>query len=387
MQDTDHELNFLIPVKSFIDEISCPICFNTIKNSFMTKCGHNFCELCIFECINRNHRCPCCNTEATKESLVKNHHFDKLISIIESEKEESSKNYISGIISKNQVVDENNTNNNSLKSPVEQVFNKYLTTSILSFEGFYQDLFKKYQENLKKLENDTKNVIDKLSVGGNFNHILIEQAKAEQNIKVSKLEASFKISSDLLINSVEEYLKKTAILPSFVNIFTCITLPDRNLSFDHISLKPTSTVSDIRAILIEKLNQRGGNFTFVSFNDSSHFIVEKPLALNDNQEIKLIDELRPLSFYNIPPGSKILLKGGIQLQGDTPKECFIKTYVAGVNDVMDYYRCDDCNYNWICKPCSEYCHSGHNLRIHIPNHKTTFACCYDSRHKKCKIIH
>ena len=40
--------------------------------------GHNACEACIRECLNRRHICPICNTETTQDKLVKNHHLDSL---------------------------------------------------------------------------------------------------------------------------------------------------------------------------------------------------------------------------------------------------------------------------------------------------------------------
>lgn len=95
----------LVQIKPIFEELCCPICFNAIKDCYMTPCGHNvsllnvitivvnlnrnfdifkFCANCIFECINRKHSCPCCNHATTRDKLVKNHHFDRLLSIFNS---------------------------------------------------------------------------------------------------------------------------------------------------------------------------------------------------------------------------------------------------------------------------------------------------------------
>jgi hypothetical protein len=49
-----------------------------ITDAHMTQCGHNACEHCIREALNRRHVCPICNTPSTQGQLVKNHAFDSL---------------------------------------------------------------------------------------------------------------------------------------------------------------------------------------------------------------------------------------------------------------------------------------------------------------------
>ena len=40
--DADADLALKIPLKSVYEEFSCPICFNTITDCFMTPCGSFF---------------------------------------------------------------------------------------------------------------------------------------------------------------------------------------------------------------------------------------------------------------------------------------------------------------------------------------------------------
>jgi hypothetical protein len=49
-----------------------------ITDAHMTHCGHNACENCIREALNRRHVCPICNQATTAPQLVKNHAFDSL---------------------------------------------------------------------------------------------------------------------------------------------------------------------------------------------------------------------------------------------------------------------------------------------------------------------
>ena len=39
----------------------CPICFNLLKEPFMTRCGHTFCYDCIMMAFESSARCPKCN--------------------------------------------------------------------------------------------------------------------------------------------------------------------------------------------------------------------------------------------------------------------------------------------------------------------------------------
>lgn len=50
------------------------------------------------ECVNRKHVCPCCNADATKAQLVRNHWFDKMLAIVQQEKEEAAKKYFSKLV-------------------------------------------------------------------------------------------------------------------------------------------------------------------------------------------------------------------------------------------------------------------------------------------------
>uniref|UniRef100_A0A3Q4GRM7 RING-type E3 ubiquitin transferase n=1 Tax=Neolamprologus brichardi TaxID=32507 RepID=A0A3Q4GRM7_NEOBR len=42
--------------------LRCPICFDFLNISMMTKCSHNFCSLCIRKFLSYKLQCPVCNT-------------------------------------------------------------------------------------------------------------------------------------------------------------------------------------------------------------------------------------------------------------------------------------------------------------------------------------
>ena len=89
------------PATIYIDElmeISCPICFDEIKKCMMTPCGHNFCEKCIDECLNRKHICPFCSAECTVDKLIRNVHLDSVLAKLIKARAAASKELINNLM-------------------------------------------------------------------------------------------------------------------------------------------------------------------------------------------------------------------------------------------------------------------------------------------------
>ncbi|XP_019942062.2 E3 ubiquitin-protein ligase RAD18 isoform X3 [Paralichthys olivaceus] len=59
--------------------LRCPICFDFLNISMMTKCSHNFCSLCIRKFLCYKLQCPVCNTQATEQDLRNNRILDDLV--------------------------------------------------------------------------------------------------------------------------------------------------------------------------------------------------------------------------------------------------------------------------------------------------------------------
>ncbi|XP_024126918.1 E3 ubiquitin-protein ligase RAD18 isoform X2 [Oryzias melastigma] len=58
--------------------LRCPICFDYVNISMMTKCSHNFCSLCIRKFLSYKLQCPVCNTSMTEQDLRNNRLLDEL---------------------------------------------------------------------------------------------------------------------------------------------------------------------------------------------------------------------------------------------------------------------------------------------------------------------
>jgi hypothetical protein len=120
----------------------------------MTPCGHDFCSECISECLNRKHQCPVCNASVTRQQLIKNKHIDRIIVLLQREKEKASKAYFDRLIQMPKLHDSQNlTNSSSSKelslnnnknvkfTPIEEVFHRYMKKSLLSYEEYYEVFF------------------------------------------------------------------------------------------------------------------------------------------------------------------------------------------------------------------------------------------------------
>ncbi|KAI3370121.1 hypothetical protein L3Q82_024912 [Scortum barcoo] len=71
--------------------LRCPICFDFLNISMMTKCSHNFCSLCIRKFLSYKLQCPVCNTEATEQDLRNNRLLDDLVVNFQAARQQLSK--------------------------------------------------------------------------------------------------------------------------------------------------------------------------------------------------------------------------------------------------------------------------------------------------------
>ncbi|KAK2862161.1 hypothetical protein Q5P01_001694 [Channa striata] len=71
--------------------LRCPICFDFLNISVMTKCSHNFCSLCIRKFLSYKLQCPVCNAQATEQDLRNNRILDDLVVSFQAARQHLSK--------------------------------------------------------------------------------------------------------------------------------------------------------------------------------------------------------------------------------------------------------------------------------------------------------
>jgi len=344
------------------------------------------CNGCIKECLNRKHSCPCCNHETVTNQLVKNHHYDRLVSIVNQEKEEASRKYFEQLIERPIKNNSSQNKNDGMDaafretklSPIEELFHKHMKKSLIAYEEYYKDLKKKHDADGDKIKS---HYVNKLQTSGKFSVGDLESiVKAEYDQKMKEMHDSFTESIQLLLEAYEKYLANVMPVPSFLPISINIAVQSKNIIFRKIVVKPTDNLVDLKT-MIEKKFEESGN-PIVKFTD-----VQFVLSGSKNAESAVVmsDEFRPMIQYGITQGDHILVAGNIQLKSELPQECFSITFEKGKDIVMDYYSCRECKINWVCKPCMEICHKGHHVAEYILNHHPTWACCYCVKNRKCLI--
>ena len=63
------------------------------------------------------------------------------------------------------------------------------------------------------------------------------------------------------------------------------------------------------------------------------------------------------------------------------------TFNKAEDKLYTYWSCKTCNVNWICESCKKACHEkkGHELLLHVSDHKASSAICYCVKKKLCCI--
>jgi len=395
-----------IPIFGIMEDLTCPVCFSTLEQTFMTPCGHNFCKGCIEECLDRKTQCPCCNASTQKTQILKNHHLDSLISTILEAREKASKQYFENLLGgSGDTTTSNNTNKQSSTqkssdfSPIEQCFHKHMQKSLNAYESYYRSLKEKLDNSIKILR---ANYAGQMHDHANDAH-KVDQLKTQCQAEIESIQEAFKHSASLLVTSYDEWLESRATAPKFLPIRIDVFIESRAQYLKQIVLKPTHALKDIRSLVEKKFADK--NNPILEYASNARWVIRRPLlvtasstaaasstsatsALDDLEVIAIHDENTPifqLANHCIEPGAEIVLKGELKFESDVPKPCFAKSpFEKGVS-TMDYFTCAQCRINWICGPCAQECHieRGHSVTEYLSQHKPTWACCYCSKKRKC----
>jgi hypothetical protein len=258
----------------------------------MTPCGHNFCEGCIVECINRKHVCPCCNHEVTKTQLVKNHHLDNLLATINREKEEASKRYFSKLINQGTTIVDGSdispspatSSSSAGMSPIEELFQKHMKRSLLAYKEYYKDMKKKYKKTEELIREECidacqqlEKQVDLRKSGSAARDRRIEALRLECNNRLEALAHSFQQASAHLLAAYDKYLSESVPVPSFLPVEVSVVLPSHSIRVEKVTLKPTDGVREVRRILEQRLRDLGNPLT--SFSSSAYFVLSRSVPI------------------------------------------------------------------------------------------------------------
>ncbi|XP_064390593.1 E3 ubiquitin-protein ligase RNF10-like [Halichondria panicea] len=408
------DLPLKIPVSAVYEHFTCTVCMSRITDTCVTSCGHRFCFQCIEEWVSRKHKCPCCNTVLNATDLIKDVGFDALIRTVREERTKAEKEYFKVLVEK---ASNAPFKGETLDSPLQVVLQKHLKQSLQQHEAYHQRLVADYKRGLSKLAQE-KHIQAQLAIQ-QYPHdpdhpgrralldVVERRWEEKKTVLAGELERVEKLLASAYDRHLSQHLPRS---PATVPVSVQLSVPDRDFIARDVVLLPEDTM----ATVLGKLRglMEGAELeveTFPACEELELSIISPFAPLDDEAppsppagdedapglkaaggDMTLVSQVvhpdcRPVLEFDMTPGTELRFKGDIVLVGDTPTTCFAAGFAKGQEKFVDYFTCQQCNLNWICKACSEVCHKGHGIVPFNMNHKTTWACCYCLRKKKCTI--
>ena len=79
----DNKYEVAMSTKPVVDkDFLCPICIQTMKDAFLTACGHSFCYMCIMTHLSNKSNCPSCGLYLTNNQLFPNFLLNKVSALL-----------------------------------------------------------------------------------------------------------------------------------------------------------------------------------------------------------------------------------------------------------------------------------------------------------------
>lgn len=375
------------------EEFLCAICYETMRETKMTPCGHIFCGDCITECLDRQAKCPACNASVTARDVVANKHADRLLALLVRQKDEASKRYFERLVNRGSAAADADdltasqqmraAERNELLSPVESLFHQHMKQSLGVFESFLTDVNARCasaaadtkQRYVAKMEDARKSVRDPVALNERIASLV-----ARCDAACAKIERGRAESQKLVLEQFAAHLQRCGTAPERLPCVVRIRLADwAAADAVRATLKPADAAgAAIRAAFETRQRERAD--PVVSWGDNVQFemvtITGKKVALDDDVA---------LGARGLESDAEIVIRGAVVLESNKPQLCFATTFKEG--DAMDYKQCQECRLNWICKSCAEVCHKGHTLSPFLEQHKPTWGCCYcKKKGKNCKLV-
>uniref|UniRef100_A0A8D0BPM0 Zinc finger protein RFP-like n=1 Tax=Salvator merianae TaxID=96440 RepID=A0A8D0BPM0_SALMN len=172
------------PLKNCCDEATCSICLDYFKDPVTVDCGHNFCQVCITQCLEKpKPSCPECRETISQRNFRPNRELTNLVELIKKLQLEMQKEEKRGVCEKHQeplklfcqedqmciclVCDKSKEHKDHDVLPLEEAFDEYkgkVNKEILSLvqkrqqlEALCSDEEQKSQKRLTLLEKERQN--------------------------------------------------------------------------------------------------------------------------------------------------------------------------------------------------------------------------------------
>lgn len=124
--------------KPILDEFTCAVCFELIKNCATTSCSHSFCRACIEECLNIKKKCPTCQAPVELKQVYSNIALDRICKVIQQSMEYANAAQFSHLLKPQGSIGITESSLHSENSGLEEIFRRHMMKSL----GIYSDFLK-----------------------------------------------------------------------------------------------------------------------------------------------------------------------------------------------------------------------------------------------------
>jgi len=317
---------------------------------------------------------------ATQQQLIPNKQFDRVISIITSEKDKASKEYFDNLIngSINNPVPSNN--NKITVSPVEQALLSHIQKHIKNYHDYQKKLDENTTVRKQQIKEKYSSLIKAAIAAKKDSKEKKLRLKLEREEKVSELNNIREQTTKIIEKTLEKYLKEFSIPPLLFPVIVHISIPHKGELIKFVQLEPHDTVITLRQAVTRHMETKGD--TILGFEKVNIFAL---VQSEGDPGIPITDDnILLIEHYNPEPGATFVLQGQLKCAKDAPKRCY-KAMHATLDNILpiEYFTCRTCTLNWLCAACVEGCHKGHDVASFV-THTPTWACCYCHK-KKCNI--
>lgn len=339
------EIGVGIDTEELLAIFECNICLSSFSEPTTTKCGHTYCRSCIEACIKKQHECPDCKTPLELSDLTRNIPLEQMAQQIERLKQSQGN------------MEVGNGGPEYVLSPVVKILQEELRSCVGKFEAYCHNV----RLTVDQLIRDVK-----------------ERNMPDADKEIEELERRYREQIGLVIKQYAHYMREDVSEPKIGSVNVVIQMPSKHIRIESYSLRPYDTLKEVK-VPIEKHLALQAN-PVVMWDSEICYEVHPPNA----PHFVITDEKKSVMELGIVPGTNIVLKTKAACAMDLPKPCITLNFKAEDQKAYTYYSCADCSLKWICEPCAQTCHKGHNLKEFLKNHVPQWACCYCLK-KRCIV--
>ncbi|CAF3363390.1 unnamed protein product [Rotaria socialis] len=386
--------NCMISPEPLLEQFNCPICLNIMKDVWVTVCFHRFCEECIKESINSNHRCPLCNKDLQQDNIQRDAQYNTLLEAIDKAIQDAEAHKAASFA--NQIVTQ--IGDNSVRTILEELFRDTLVTSLANHLTSENDMRSRYKRKKSDIEAAYNRAVvrlqEKKSTKEEYKNNLDELTiKFKDDIK--KLDEEIRNVQVLFIQAYKNHLNEHVSNFGAVSTQVRVTLwkedhffKNKDNQYPIILMRPEDRMEILLQALDElillnndKVVKTDGVVLFTCINsldDLSEQSVIKRLKRMDiedddddddnNSLLTVSRNCRPILEHKLLRGTLVVIHGEVVLESEIPKKCFKQIYHEDPHQkhLVDYFQCQQCGKDgkplrWICKSCARACHKNHDI--------------------------